>query len=503
MITYHQFHQIKSLQENGQSAGQIASQVGITEKTARLWMSREHYQPSCPAKPLPGKLDPYKGRIAELIAQFNGYTAQQIFQKLLKEESYEGGYTLVKEYVRKIRPPKRRVYDSLIFAPGEAAQVDFGECGLTEVGNTRRKLYVFVMVLGYSRLMFIEFILHQNLECFLSSHRHAFEAFGGVSATVIVDRAKCAILGDDRFGKPIPNPRYDDFRRYYGFKIRACAKRSPQEKGRVESGVGFVKKNFINGRPVGPFVQVAEDGSVWCDQIANRRIHRTTHRRPIELYEELEKSAMQALPPLPYDCSIVEDKRVDKQACFHFDGNRYSVPPKYAPGKVTVHSLPDRLAVYGDGKMIARHQRCYEKRAEPIIDPEHRIQLNLRRKRSNDRKLVQRFLALGQAALTYYQGLQQRSINELSHVRKILALAEYHDRASLLDALQDAAYHQAYSAEYIANILQFRTHLQEASPLQLFRNKHLLDLDFTEPGLDAYEQKLPPIIKENKNKNEK
>jgi transposase len=179
MITYHQFHHIKSLQQHGQSAGQIASQVGISEKTARLWMSREHYQSSRPAKPQTSKLDPCKDRIAELLAQYSSYTAQQIFQKLQEEDNYQGSYTLVKEYLRKIRPRKSQIYDSLIFAPGEVAQVDFGECGLTEVGNTRRKLYVFVMVLGYSRLMFIEFILRQNLECFLSCHRHAFEAIGG------------------------------------------------------------------------------------------------------------------------------------------------------------------------------------------------------------------------------------------------------------------------------------------------------------------------------------
>ena len=501
MITFHQFQHIKSLQEQSQSAGQIAPQVGITEKTARLWMSREHYQFSCPAKPRPSKLDPHKDRIDELIAQFNGYTAQQIFQKLLEKDNYQGSYTLVKEYLRKIRPRKSRVYDHLIFAPGEVAQVDFGECGLTEVGNTRRKLYVFIMVLGYSRLMFVEFILRQNLECFLSCHRHAFEAIGGVPAAVMVDRTKCAILGNDRFGKPIPNSRYDDFRRYYGFSIRACAKRSPHQKGRVESGVGFVKINFMNGRPVEPFVQVGEAATLWCEQTANRRIHRTTNRRPIELYEEGEKSAMQPLPILPYDCSIVHNKRVDKQACFHFDGNRYSVPPQYAQGKITVHSLPERLAVYCDAILIARHLRCYEKRAEPIIDPEHKIQLNLRRKQSFDRKLVQRFLALGQVAQTYYQGLQQRSINERSHIRKLLALAEYHDRTSLLNALEDAASHHAFSAEYIANILQFRTHCKETSPLQLFRNKHLLDLNFNEPGMDPYERKIPSIPKENKDKN--
>lgn len=500
MITYEQFHHIKSLQQRGQSAGQIAQQIPVSEKTVRLWMGRGDYQPSRPKKKRSSKLDPYKDRIIQLLAEFQGYTAQQIFQKI-QEDGYDGGYTLLKQYVRKIRPSKSRVYRELVFAPGEAAQVDFGECGLTEVGNTRRKLYVFVMVLGHSRLMYIEFILRQNLECFLSCHRHAFEAFGGVPATVIVDRAKCAILGDDRFGNPIPNRRYDDFRRHYGFRLRACAKRSPHEKGIVEAGVNFIKINFINGRRIEPFVQVKEAGHQWCDQIANRRIHRTTNRRPIEVYEHVEKSAMQVLPIHAYDCSLPYDKLVDKQARFHFDGNRYSVPPQYAPGKVTVHSLPERLTVYYDGKLIARHQRCYEKRSESIVDPEHKLQLKIQRRRSCDRKLIQRFLELGQAAVTYYQGLQQRSINELSHIRKILALAEYHECGSLKRALEDAACHNAFSAEYIANILQFRTECKETSPLHLTRNMDLLDLEVRQPGLDAYEQKLSPTSKKNKDKN--
>ena len=488
MIGYEQFHQIKALQARGLSAGRIAQQTDISEKTVRLWMGRESYTMNRGTQPRAKKLDAYKDHITRLLVECDSYSATQLFDKL-RRDGYEGSYTLVKEYVRKVRPRKNRVYEDLVFAPGEAAQVDFGECGLTEVGNTRRKLYVFVMVLCHSRLMYIEFILRQNLEHFLACHRHAFEAFGGVPHAVIVDRTKCAILGNDRFGKPIPNPRYDDLRKHYGFEIRACGPRMPYQKGRVEAGVKYVKINLMNGRAIEPFEVVRAAGTQWVQTMANQRLHRTTGRRPVELFEELERRAMLALPLLPYDCSIVQDKLVDKQARFHYDGNRYSVPPQYAPGKVTVHVLPESLTVYCDHRLIARHVRCYEKRAEAIVDPDHTIELRRQRRRSEDRKLVQRFLALGQPAIAYYQGLQQRSINERSHVRKILALAEYHNRDSVLQALTDAAAHGAFSAEYIANLLQFRRKVSEPSPLHLPRNQDLLELELPEPDLAVYDKR--------------
>ena len=491
MISYEQFHQIKALQSRGLSAGQIARQMKISEKTVRLWMPRDSYAPQRPAVSRSGKLSGYHDRIAQLLREFEGYSAVQIFQKL-QAEGYDGGYTLVKQHLRKVRPRSERVYRDLVFAPGEAAQVDFGECGLTEVGNTRRKLYVFVMVVCHSRLMYIEFILRQTTDAFLACHRNGFETIGGVPGNLIVDRTKCAILGNDRFGHPIPNPRYQAFSKHYGFKIRACTERSPYQKGRVEAGVKYVKINLMNGRPIEPFDVVRAAGNQWLEAIANVRIHRMTGRRPIELYNEIERAAMQPLPLLPYDCATVEQKLVDKQARFHFEGNRYSVPPQYAPGKVTVHILPDSLTVYCDGHLIARHRRCYEKRTEPIVDPDHDIALRQQRQRSEDRKLVQRFLALGQAAVTYYEALQQRSVNELSHIRKILALAQYHDRDSVVRALEDAATHNAFSADYIANILQFRTNAQEPSPLHLTRNQDLLDIQLPDPDLDVYDRKLSP-----------
>lgn len=490
MINYEQFHQIKALQASDLTAGQIALQTQISENTVRLWMKRERYEPKRSSRPRSSKLDPYKPHIAQLRHECEALTAVQIFAKL-QQDGYQGSYTLVRQYVRTVHPKRRKTYADLVFVPGEAGQVDFGECGLTEVGNTRRKLYVFVMVLCHSRLMYVEFILRQNLEHFLSCHRRAFEFFGGVPRATIVDRTKCAILGNDPLGKPIPNARYYDMSRHYSFEIRACDAYCPNQKGRVEAGVKFVKGNFWRGRGIEPFEVVKAAAVEWMDA-ANRRVHRRTKQRPIDCYQTTERPAMQALPLRPYDCSVVVDKLVDKQARFSFDGNRYSVPPQYAPGKITLHVLPESLTAYCDGNLIAKHVRCFEKRADPIVDPDHQIQFRKQQRRSKDRKALQHFLALGHVAVEYYQQLQLRSINELSHVRKILALTEYHDRQSVLRALADANAHCAFSAEYIANLLQFRSQLDEPSPLHLPGKQDLLDLELPDPDLDIYDQRLEP-----------
>ena len=190
-------------------------------------------------------LDPFKPRITRLL-DTHPYSAQQIFQRL-REEGYRGGVTILRDYVRRIRPTKRPVYLKLHFAPGECAQVDWGAYGTVAVGNTRRRLSFFVMVLAYSRQMFVEFTVSQTMEHFLACHEHAFAAFGGVPAKIMVDNLKSAVLQRLAGVAPVFNPRYLDFARHHGFAIAACNVARGNEKGRVESGVGYVKKNFLRG----------------------------------------------------------------------------------------------------------------------------------------------------------------------------------------------------------------------------------------------------------------
>jgi transposase len=150
--------------------------------------------------------------------------------------------------VRQVRPPRTPAFLTLSFAPGECAQVDWGSWGTVAVGETRRRLSLFVMVLCYSRLLYVEFTLSQTMEQFLACHQNAFAFFGNrVPEKIMVDNLKSAVLRRITGAAPVLNPRYLDFAQHCGFRIVACNKGKGNEKGRVESGVGYVKKPPVSG----------------------------------------------------------------------------------------------------------------------------------------------------------------------------------------------------------------------------------------------------------------
>jgi transposase len=248
MIDYATWCAIREGVASHLTAPQLADSLDLDVKTVRHWMDRP-YAPRAPV-PRTSKLDPYKGRIVGWL-DAHPLTAQQVFQRL-RDAGYEGGISIVKDYVHKIRPPRREAFLTLAFAPGEAAQVDWGEYGTICVGNTRRRLSFFVMVLAWSRKMYVEFTLSQTMEQFLAAHINAFAALG-VSRKVMVDNLRSAVLRHVR-GEPVQfNPRYLDFARHYGFEIVACAPRKGNEKGLgfLEQGdIGNQQPNYAFALPV-------------------------------------------------------------------------------------------------------------------------------------------------------------------------------------------------------------------------------------------------------------
>ena len=185
MIDYETFARIRDCRDRqGLTITQIARTLGLHRQTVAKWLARSRFERPHPP-PRNSLLDPFKGRITRLL-DTHPYSAQQIFQRL-REEGYGGGVTILRDYVGRIRPPKLPVYLKLHFAPGECAQVDWGVFGTVAVGNTRRRLSFFVIVLAYSRQMYVEFTVAQTMEHFLSCHEHAFAAFGGVPTKIMVD----------------------------------------------------------------------------------------------------------------------------------------------------------------------------------------------------------------------------------------------------------------------------------------------------------------------------
>src|ERR1700693_2340549 len=397
VIDYETFCKIHDCHDRqGLTIAQTARALGLHPQTVATWVARSRFEPRR-SRPRSSVLDPFKPRIIRLLDS-HPYSAQQIFQRL-REEGYRGGVTILRDYVRCIRPTKRPVYLKLHFVPGECAQVDWGAYGTVAVGNTRRRLSFFVMVLAFSRQMFVEFTVSQTMEHFLACHDH-------------------------------------DFARHPGFAIEACNVARGNEKGRVESGVGYVKKNFLHGLELTDFSTIHAAAQVWLDTIANVRIHGETQQRPVDLFAQ-ERPHLGPLNPNPYDLAHTSTSIASSQFRITLDTNQYSVPAPYAHRRLTVKAYPDRVCIYFDNQLIARHTRCYG-RHEDIEEPDHAKGLIAQRSRAREQRLMMHFLALSPDATAYYVGLEQHRLNARHHVRKILALAEIYPADAVARAISDS-----------------------------------------------------------------
>jgi len=484
MIDYELYCKIKDCHERqGLTIAQIARAVGVHSDTVAKWVRRPQYQARQPA-PRSSRLDPFKARIVRLL-EAHPYSAQQIFQRL-REEGFDGGLSIVKDYVRRVRPVRREAFLKLSFAPGEAAQLDWGEYGSIGVGSTRRRLSFFVMVLCYSRLLYVEFTVSQTMEYFLAAHEHAFAAFHGCPARLMIDNLKSAVLKRVVGEAPVFNPRYLDFARHWGFDIAPCNVGKGNEKGRVENGVGYVKKNFLNGLDLLDFSAVNPAAQLWLETVANVRIHGETHRRPVDLFAE-ERPHLQPGNPRPYDIARIETARVSKWFRVAVDTNHYSVPQEHVGRRVTVKAYPDRVCIYHRDQLVARHPRSDDRRQD-IEDPDHPKALLAQRSHAREQRLLTKFLSLSSQAQVYYEGLEQRRVNPRHHLRKIVALAEIYGVDAVDRAIQDGIAFAAFSCEYIANILEMRTRLlPEPGALHLSRHQDLLDIEIAAADLSPYE----------------
>jgi len=484
--TYCRIHVLAA--ENGLNASQIAAELGLHLDTVTKWLNEPKYR-ARKSTVRASKLDPFKPRILRMLERYS-YSAAQILTRL-REEGYEGGYSILKQYVRKVRPPRRPAYLTLHFEPGECAQVDWGHAGVIGVGNTRRRLSFFVMVLAHSRMLYVEFTLGQCMEQFLACHQNAFEAFGGSVRRVMVDNLKSAVLSHPAGQPAVLNPRYLDFASHYGFEVTACNVRAANEKGRVENGVRYVRRSFLAGLELDAFAPLNPAVRHWLDTVANPRIHGETHRRPVDLFEE-ERPTLLPLPLAPYDVGTPRPVTATPQFRVSLDANRYSVPSEYAGARLILRQYPDKVLIYHQGQLIAEHPRSYQRHLD-ILEPDHQRRLLQQRRKGREQVLVMQLMRISPRAEELIAGLQHRRLNPTSHIRKIVALGEIYGRDELARAIDDAIEYHAFSSEYIANILEQRArHLPEPGALHLTRREDLLDIDLPDPDLSIYQHDEDP-----------
>jgi transposase len=398
-------------------------------------------------------LDPHRAKIDALLARHPELSAVRICEEIARgPDGYTGSACTVRRYLRTIRPAHGRVYQEVHYEPAQAMQVDWGECGRVQVGATTRKVSVFVAVLCYSRLMYLEFTLSQRKAEFYRGLVHALEFFGGSPRALIFDNLKAAVLNGSGRSACL-HPEFLALCGHFCLQPIACERRDPESKGIVEGGVRYVKHNALTGRSeeLTRFEDYLALAPLWRDQVANVRIHETTRERPVDRFQR-ERSLLRALPAIPFDTDEVVPAVVNPHARIEFDGNRYSIPPGLVRRPVTIRASRDELRVLHEGQVVAQHVRCYD-RGQLITLPDHRLAALALRHRSRGSALEQEFDALGPEARQFHLHLKSRPVKTSVHLRRLLSLAQLYGRTEVLAALSRASELATYDAAYVENLL--------------------------------------------------
>ena len=352
MIGVAMYITIKSLWEKHKNKSLIARLTGHDWKTVAKRIKEIEEGKEYPIKkPHPRILDYHKEQILEWLEE--NLSGVRIHEKM-QEEGVKVGYSTVKDYICQIKR-RENVFTRIHTLPGEEAQVDFGYLGLTYYKGKKRKTWVFNMRLSYSRLDYYEIVYDQRVETFIQGHINAFYYFAGIPQYVKIDNLKAAILKAN-FYDPIYQELYKNFAYHYGFHPLPCRVRRPNDKGKVESGIKYVKNNFFLGRKFSGEEDVQERLTRWNTK-TNHRIHGTTRKVPKEVFEKEERIKLIPLPQEEFKLAKVGTRKVYHDCHIYVDYNYYSVPFSYVGKEVEIELAKNLLKVFYQGKEIAVHPR--------------------------------------------------------------------------------------------------------------------------------------------------
>lgn len=322
--------------EQGLSKSAVADLVGITRRTLHRWIEKGMLADTgtvpryTPRPPVTTKLEPYQALIETRLATYPALSAVRLLEEV-RAAGYTGGYTQLRAFVRHVRP--RRPDEPVVrfeTPPGKQAQVDFGKFRLP--WGMRNCLLV---VLGYSRALWLTFYRRQDLRTLFVGLESAFQFFGGTTEEVLFDQMKTVITRDDRLrgGDLVTNAEFRRFAAHWGFTPRACRPYRAQTKGKVERPIRYVRGNFFYGREFVNDADLNQQARVWLDRVANVRVHATLQERPYERFVRDEQAALRPLAARPYASLLIQSQLELELAA----------PPRHAP-RCVVERRP--LAAY-------------------------------------------------------------------------------------------------------------------------------------------------------------
>jgi transposase len=463
-------HSITTLAAKGWSSRKIARELDIDRETVRRYRPAPDSKPAIPPTgseetppPKPaivpaGSKAGRSSQCAPLSAVIEqalraGLSAQRIYQDLVTDHKFTGGYDAVKRFVRRLtqrtEPPFRRME----CAPGQELQVDFGQGAWVMEAGKRRRPHLFRAVLSHSRKAYSEVVWRQTSERFLRCLENAFRYFGGVPATVVIDNLKAGVLQADWYD-PELNPKLEEFARHYGTAILPTKPAMPRHKGKVESGVKYAQNNAVKGRTFESLSAQNTYLADWEKNVADTRLHGTTRQQVGKLFEAVERPALQPLPAGLFPVFEEALRTVHRDGHVEFKKAYYSAPPEYVGRQVWVRQETRLLRLYNS----RREQIALHALAEPgkfTTDPAH---LHSRKRHIVERGadyLLDRCRLIGPLTGTWAEAMHQtRGPQSLRVMQGLLQLAEKHPAAELEKATRVATHHGTWRLRDLKRLLE-------------------------------------------------
>lgn len=345
--------QIYELQATGKSVRAIARTLGIARNSVRKYLRGPTVPRAQPRAKRGSKLDPYSGYLQAQLAR--GVDNCAVLLRELRAQGYTGGYTVLKDYVQPLRRRQPTATVRFETKPGEQAQVDWGVFRYERPDGTTTTIWAFVLVLSWSRAMYVEFVPRADVATFIRCHIHAFEQLGGLPRRCLYDNAKVVVLGRDEAGEPLWNSRFLDFGLRVGFGIQLCHPYRPQTKGRVESGVKYLRRNFWPTTKFTTLADLNQQVQAWVAGVAHERCHGTTFERPGQRL--LAEHA--ALSPLPGRERLVpflrQDYTVARDGYIQLDRSWYGLSQAWAGKTVQLQVDEGTVQIWAGEQRLAVH----------------------------------------------------------------------------------------------------------------------------------------------------